>query len=298
MSRLIASFAAMAIAVSSMTVSATAGDVVDGTGATVKVENLSRLLSIGSDTTEILFALGLGNQIVAVDSTSTYPAEAKSKKIVGYLRALSTEGVIATGASLILANAHIGPPEVVRALRSSSVPMVILPGGEGPASLGEKVRLIGRAVAAEEKAEALVAKLERDFQALGEARSKVKKPLRAMVVLGVSGGRTQAGGKNTTADLMLNLAGAENVATSLQGYKPVSDEAVIELAPEVIVAARRTPDEDIASQIAALPGFKALGAGGKVPIIVVDATYLLGFGPRAPEAAWELMARIYPDQPR
>src|SRR5690606_6126131 len=110
---------------------------------------------------------------------------------------LSTEGVLSTGATLILANSHAGPPDVVRALRTSSVPLVILPENEGPASLIEKVRLVGRAIDAETEANELASRLESQFSALEDARSKISQPVKALLVLSVSSGRALVGGRGT-----------------------------------------------------------------------------------------------------
>lgn len=130
MSRLLAGIAALAIATSGVQVpTGWAAEIEDATGQIVKTGDISRLLSIGGDTTEILYALGFGDNVVAVDTMSQFPAAAMAKTKVGYMRALSTEGVLSTGATLILANSHAGPPEVMRALKASSVPVVILPVG-------------------------------------------------------------------------------------------------------------------------------------------------------------------------
>lgn len=299
MSRFLSGFAALAIGIAAQATGVSlAAEVKDATGEIVQTADTSRLLSIGGDTTEILYALGFGDKVVAVDTSSQFPPEVLSKKKVGYMRALSTEGVLSTGATLILASWHAGPPEVVRALRGSSVPLVILPESEGPASLIEKVRLVGKALDAEEKAHELASQLQSQFDALAADRDKISEPVRALLVLSVSSGRALVGGKHTTADVMLKLAGATNAANSLNGYRPVSDEALIEMAPQVIIAAQRSPQEKVAEDIAALPGFKAIGVGEKVPIITMDASYLLGFGPRAPQAAGELMAQLYPQLPK
>lgn len=295
MSRMKANFAGLVAAALALgTTASIAAELEYSNGRIVKAQDTSQMLSIGSDTTEILYALGLGDRVIAVDSTSQFPPEAASKKNVGYMRALSTEGVLSTGATLILGSAQTGPPEVVHALKASSVPMLILPENEGPESLIEKVRLVGQAVGATQKAEELASQLTERFRALEVAKAKIEKPVRAILVLSVSSGRALVGGTGTTADVMIRLAGAENVATGINGYKPVSDEALIDLAPEAVIAVNTQAGRNIAAEIVELPGFKALGAGSKVPIINMGASYLLGFGPRAPDAAGELMAQLYP----
>ncbi len=77
----------------------------------------SRIVSIGGAITEILYALGLEQRIVAVDSTSFYPPQAlREKPNVGYMRQLSPEGVLGLNPSLILATEGAGPKETVAVL--------------------------------------------------------------------------------------------------------------------------------------------------------------------------------------
>ena len=120
---------ALALA-SSVGTPAAAADVVvtDAGGRVVRIADASRILAIGGDVTEIVYALGAGARVVGVDTTSQFPPEAlKEKKSVGYMRALSSEGVISVDATLILASERSGPPEVVKTLKATSVPYVEIP---------------------------------------------------------------------------------------------------------------------------------------------------------------------------
>ena len=110
------------------------------------------------------------------------PAEAlKEKKSVGYMRALSSEGVISVDATLILASERSGPPEVVKTLKTTSVPYVEIPDQHSAAGIAAKVRLIARAVGTEAEGERVVAQVEADFKLLAERTARIKKPLRAAV---------------------------------------------------------------------------------------------------------------------
>lgn len=272
--------------------------VVDGGGRSIQVTDASRILSIGGDVTEILYALGAGDRIVAVDTTSQFPPEAlREKQNVGYMRALSSEGVISVGATVVLASEGSGPPEVVKTLKATSVPYVEVSDKSSAEAIVGKVRLIAKVVGAEAKGEGLVQKVMDDFKLLAESRARIGKPTRALFVLAVQNGRVMVGGKNTSADAILTLAGAKNVANDLNGFRPLPDEAVVALAPDVIVVMRRSSDKDghDLSQLSALKGVQSTPAGSAKRIIVVDGLYTLGFGPRAPAAARDLMARFYPD---
>ena len=291
---------ALALA-SSVGTPAAAADVVvtDAGGRVVRIADASRILSIGGDVTEILYALGAGARVVGVDTTSQFPPQAlKEKKSVGYMRALSSEGVISVDATLILASERSGPPEVVKTLKATSVPYVEVPDQHSAAGIAAKVRLIAEAVGAEAEGEKLVAQVEADFKLLAERTAKIKKPLRALFVLAVQNGRAMVGGQNTSADAILELAGAENVATAVNGFRPLPDEAIVELAPDVIVAMRRSSGSDAHDIDAAASRSRAsqsTPAGANKRIVTMDGLYLLGFGPRAPAAARELMGQFYPD---
>lgn len=281
-------------------VPALAGDILvtDAGGRQVRVSDASRILTVGGDVTEIVYALGAGARVVAVDSTSQFPAQALAeKKSVGYMRALSSEGVISVNATLVLASERAGPPEVVKTLKTTSVPYVEIPDQHSAEGIAGKVRLIARAIGAEAEGQKVVQQVEADFKALAERTAAIKKPLRALFVLAVQNGRAVVGGQGTSADAILKLAGAENVATAVNGFRPLANEAIVELAPEVIVGMRRsggTDTHDVA-QLFALKGLESTPAGVNRRLVVMDGLYLLGFGPRAAAAARDLMGQLYPD---
>jgi iron complex transport system substrate-binding protein len=270
----------------------------DAGGRNVTISDASRILSIGGDITEIIYALGADGRLVGVDATSQFPASAlKDKASVGYMRALSTEGVISVGATLIIASERSGPPEVVKTLKTTSVPYVEVPDQYSPQGIAAKVRLVARAVGAEAGGEKLVQQIDGDFKTLADGTARIKRPLKAMFALGVQGGRVTVAGQGTAAHAIIELAGAKNATDAINGYKPVTDEAIVELAPDVILLMRRSsgdPDQDTA-QLLELKSVQSTPAGAAKRIIMMDALYLLGFGPRAPRAARELMGRIYPD---
>jgi iron complex transport system substrate-binding protein len=272
--------------------------VIDAGGRNVRVGDASRILSIGGDVTEIVYALGAGARVVAVDATSQFPPQALAgKKSVGYMRALSSEGVLSVGATLILASERAGPPEVVKTLKATSVAYVEVPDEPSQAGSVKKVRLIAKAVGADAEGERLADKVASEFAALAELRTRVGRPVRALFVLGVQNGRMMVGGQATSADAILTLAGARNVAAAVTGFRPVADEAVVEMAPEVIVAMRRSGGSDVhdLSQLFALKGIRSTPAGAARRIVVMDGLLMLGFGPRTPAAARELMALFYPE---
>jgi iron complex transport system substrate-binding protein len=272
--------------------------VTDAGGRQVRIADASRILSVGGDVTEIVYALGAGPRVVGVDSTSQFPPQAlKEKRSVGYMRALSSEGVISVDATLILASERAGPPEVVKTLKATSVPYVEIPDQHSAAGIAAKVRLIALAVGAEAEGERVARQVEADFKLLAERTAAIRKPLKALFVLAVQNGRAVVGGHGTSADAILRLAGAENAAAGVNGFRPLPDEAIVELAPEAIVTMRRGSGGDAhdTAQLLTLKGLGSTPAGANKRIVTMDGLYLLGFGPRAPAAARDLMGQLYPD---
>lgn len=270
--------------------------IVDAGGRQVRIADTSRILSIGGDVTEILYALKADDKIIAIDSTSQFPGDALKKKAnVGYLRALSAEGVLSTNPTLIIAAKDAGPPPVVAVLKASSIPYVEVPDDQTPEGVAAKIRFVASVVGLDAAGDALAKDVERDFALLAEQRAKITKPRRALFVLSVQNGRATIGGAGTSADAMIKLAGAENAGAGAQGYKPLADEAGVELAPDAIVTmqhGRSGPPSDGVSTVKALAASPALQ---NHRVIEMNGLYLLGFGPRCARAARELMAALYPE---
>ena len=73
-------------------------------------ENSSRIAIAGGSLTEITFLLEAEDRIIAVDLTSNYPMMARDLPSIGYVRALSTEGILSLSPTLILGEDDMGPP--------------------------------------------------------------------------------------------------------------------------------------------------------------------------------------------
>ncbi|MBO3760734.1 ABC transporter substrate-binding protein [Ciceribacter sp. L1K22] len=255
-----------------------------------------RIVSVGGTVTEILYALGVQDRIVARDSTSLYPADAATKPDVGYMRQLSAEGIISQNPDLILAESGAGPADTIAILQAGSVPLVSIPTPPTAKSVGPRIRAVGAAVGKPKEAEALATDVEARLATLTDEIGKLtgaKK--RVLFALSLANGRVMAAGRNTAADAMIRLAGAANAVESVEGYKPLTDEAVIEAAPDAILIMNNPGRHMTADEAFAIPALKASPAGQSGTLIAMDGLYLLGLGPRTPQAARELASKLYPD---
>jgi len=253
----------------------------------------THVVSLGGDVTEIAFALGKGDTVAAVDVTSMYPEAALKLPKVGYVRALSAEGILAMKPDLILASGDAGPAEAIAQLKAAGIPIVTLPKDHTLAGIQSKILAVADALDAKPEGEKLAATFEAQRKEV-EAVTKTAKPIAAVYIMGRQDGTLVGAGKGTAADAMLSAAGLTNIFASAEGYKPVSSEVLVAEAPEVIVTGARTVQAfGGLDKLKANPALIATAAVKNDHVLVYDDMYLLGLGPRAAQAANELSAAAH-----
>jgi len=264
----------------------------DTSGDDVTIGKLDRILTIGGDVTEIVFALGEGRRVIAADTTSVYPNEVMVLPKVGYMRALSTEGVLSTSPDLILASAGSGPPEVIAALKQSGIPLALVDYRPGAEAIASKIALIADILDVKDKGTELTKSIEAELGALAKSLNGVARP-RALFVLSLVGGRIIAAGHKSSAEEIITLAGGINAVQGFDGYKQASAEAILQAAPEAVVMMHREGDI-AADDLFAMEPFAKIPAAKSKTLIRMEGSYLLGFGPRTPHAARALAKALHP----
>jgi len=261
--------------------------------ATGPARAAERIVAAGAAVTEILWDLGASDEVVGVDTTSRHPAEAlASRPDVGYFRRLSAEGLLSLRPTMIVAVSGAGPREVLDIVAEAGVRVVRVEDDWTTQGVATKIERIGEAVGRRAEADALAAKTRAAFAALEATRAGRATHPRALFLLSAANGRPVVAGRDTAADAMIALAGATNVAGDFTGYKPLTDEAIVDAAPEVVVTMENGPESLTAEKIFALPAFSATPAARDRRLVSVDGSDLLAFGPRTPTIARDLMERL------
>lgn len=269
--------------------------ITDAAGRKITITDTSRIVSIGGAVTEVLYALGLADKIVAVDSTSTFPEATKQKANVGYMRALAPEGVLKIGPTLILAIEGSGPAEAVEILERASVPYVVVPEAKNAEGVLRKIRFIAEAAGVPVEGEKLANAVREDFAALGNALKGVKQHRKAAFILSMGSGSPIVGGTGTSADALFKLADVDNALSAVNGFKPASDEALIVAAPDAVVVMSERDHAMSPDKVFAMPSLANSPAAKTRNMIGLPGLYLLGFGPRTAHAARDLAAALYPE---
>lgn len=243
-----------------------------------------RVLSLGGAVTEIVYALGQGDRLVARDTTSSHPPEAEALADVGYVRALSPEGVLSVEPDLILAIEGSGPPETMEVLRAADIPLVTVPEGHDAQAILQKIATVAEALGVPGEGARLGAEVE---GALAEAiaNGRTDTPPRVLFILSMQGGRIMAAGAGTAAEGIIGLAGGVNAMRGFDGYSQISDEAVLLADPDVILMMDRSGDHAADdADILAHPVLGRTRAAEAGAIVRQPGLLLLGFGPRTPQA--------------
>lgn len=265
-------------------------------GATMAAE---RVISIGGSVTEIVYQLQQQDRLVGRDTTSSFPPAAESLPDVGYKRALSPEGVLSLDPDLVLAEEGSGPHETIAVLENARVRFVTVPTGYGAEAIRAKIEVVSEALGVPDQGRELADRIEAELEA-AVAAARTDRPARVLFILSMQGGRILAGGLETSADGIIRLAGAENAMTDFAGFKPLTDEAVIATAPDVILMMERDLAGDDAGGNHGIdnavlfdhPGLAATPAAERQAVVRIDGLLLLGFGPRTPEAVRALTSAL------
>ena len=251
-----------------------------------------RIVSVGGAVTETVFALGAQGQLVGVDTTSLFPADATRLPQVGYARTLSAEGVLALTPQLLLASGEAGPPQVLAQLQRAGVRVEVLDEQHRFDGILARTARIGQLCGRAREAAQLAARLQQDWAA--RPKPPAGSTPRVLFALAHAGGQLRVAGEGTGADAMLALAGARNAFAGVQGYKPLTAEAALQAAPDVILCT----DQGLQAQGGAdgllkAPGLALTPAGRTRRVASMEALLLLGFGPRLPQAVAELTGKLH-----
>ncbi len=211
-------------------------EITDQLGRVVKLDGVpQRIISLAPSNTEILFALGLADKIVAVTDYCDYPAEAKEKPSVGGYSTPNIEKIVEIQPDLILVTS-VHEERIIPQLEKKGMTVFALV----PKTLDEvlaAITLVGEITGQEEEASGLVAEMQNRIKAVTDKTDSLPQGQRPRVFYIVWHDPLIAPGSGTFQDDMIGKAGGINIAHDLAGdYPTMSLEAVIEANPEVMIA--------------------------------------------------------------
>lgn len=247
-----------------------------------KKEQQTRIVCIAKQYSEIIYALGAQQDLVAVDLSSTYPPEIKKLPTVGYHRALSAEGVLAAKPTLILHDDNIGPEHVVRQLEQLKIPMKVFVPGATLDSVKLLMREMGAYFHKTKEADALCAQLDSDMKTALDNAKAYQDTVRVLVIhYGQASNIYLTMTQKSVAAQLIGWAGGKIAVSDERGMKQLSAEVVAAANPDVILLTDFGYDRLGSPQkIKELPGVAGTNAAKNNRIYRVEEHDLVYLGPR------------------
>lgn len=289
------------IAETTTTEAATERTFVGADGVETTITDVSRIVALNGDLTEIIFELGLGDNVVGVDVTTTYPPEAaalnEQGQTVGFAQQLAPEAVLRFEPTLVLGDQQVGPPEVVEQLRSAGVPVVILETQTTLDGVEDKILQVAEILGVPGEGAALAERVMGEIDAARALASGDGSDPRVAFIYVRGPQVVFLFGAGTPTQAMIEGAGAVDAGAEagVFGPAPLTPEALVAAAPEVIVL----PEAGLAAlggteALLELPGVAETPAAANGAFLVYDEAYFFNLGPRAGLALDEFVRELYP----
>ena len=269
---------------------------VDGVGRQVTLPGpAKRIVSLAPSNTEIIFAIGAGAQLIGRDDLSDYPPEAQAVTSIGSTYGqLNSEAILALEPDLVLA-ADITAPEQVQTLESLGVPLFLLPNPADFEGLFDNLETVGRLTGHLDQAEALVEDLRARVEAVTDKVASAD-PVRVFYeVDGTDPTAPWTTGAGTFQDVLIDLAGGENIASDLQGWGQMNLETIVARDPQVIIFGAGPWVPTTAESLAARTGWDIISAVQTGRVHGIDTNQVDRPGPRLVDALEQIAIFLHPE---
>ena len=240
-----------------------------------------RIVSIGGDVTEIIYALNAEQNLVGRDSTSMIPQAVNALPDIGYMRQLNAEGILALKPTKVIVTEVAQPSIVLEQLKSAGVTVDTIPFKYSAENVVEKIKKVGESLGKQTQAVTLAENFANELKAVPNSPLDV----RILFVLNRAGANQTVVGKDTVADEAIKLIGAKNAMENNVRFVPISQEGVIAANPDLIVMTRLgIQNLGSTEKVWELPGIAHTNAGKNKQLVIVEDIAFMSFGLTTPKA--------------
>tara|TARA_Y100001970_G_C14106421_1_gene788375 strand:+ start:78 stop:923 length:846 start_codon:yes stop_codon:yes gene_type:complete len=257
-------------------------------------KNPSRIAVAGGSITELIYLLKRDSQIIAVDTTSNYPDETSALPSIGYVRNLSAEGILSLKPTLILGEHDMGPPEVLEQLKKVSLEVKRVKERQSAEGIVEKFACLAKILhVPSSETNRIKTVLQGQVADLEKIKKRTNQGPRVALILSFIDGSPILAGNKTSGNGVLEMIGAINVFSDIEGWKPATRESVLIRNPDHLVITERGLKAQGGIEILRKnPALRSITAVRNGHIHALDGMALLGFGPRTLETAILLSEKL------
>lgn len=279
--------------------------VVDAQGTAVTVSDTSRILTLDiyGSLSRIVFELGLGDSVVARDTSSGFPEAADLPVVTENGHDLNAEAILDAAPTVILTDTSLGPWDTILQMRDAGIPVVVVDSHRSLESVGALIEQVAGALGVRERGAALAGRTTTQIEAkiaqIAEVAPADPAARLRMMFLYVRG---QSGvyylfGEESGADSLIEALGGIDVAGEIgwQGMRPVTDEALVDANPDLLIMMTKGLEsvDGVDGLVEHLPAVAQTDAGRHRRIVDMSDTTVLSFGPAAASVLDALAVAIY-----
>jgi len=251
-----------------------------------------RIISLSPANTEILFALGLDEEIVGVTEFCNYPPEAKGKEKIGGYSNPNLEKIVSLKPDLILAD-YGNPIKGIKQIESLGYTLV----GLNPKTIEDilrNIKLVGKITGKTKEASELISNMKERLKSVEERVRNLDEDEKVRVLYVIWYKPLWTAGSGTFIDELIKKAGGINIASELSGYKQMSLEKVIEKNPQVIVVGESKDQPNLVKTVKEETTLSGTDAFRNNRIYTIDTDIVSRSGPRIVDALEQLAKLLHP----
>jgi iron complex transport system substrate-binding protein len=252
-----------------------------------------KMITAGGTISEIVHELGFGQDIIATDITSTYPASLKELPSIGYRNQIKAEGILALGPDLVLAETGYMSEDVVKQLQASGLEIKFFDKPTDISGTYKIVTEIAEYLKVPEKGKAINEAIEADIDELNKYLQAQDSASSMAFVMARGQEMVFVAGEETFAESLITMAGQNYVGKGFKDFIPLTPEALVSMNPDYLLffesGIQSIGGMDGVKNIRGIENTKAFKENG---ILSFDGQYLSGFGPRVGKAALELAKAV------
>ncbi|WP_050181816.1 ABC transporter substrate-binding protein [Domibacillus robiginosus] len=254
-----------------------------------------RIVTLAPSNTEIVYELGLGEEVVGVSDNDTYPEDVKTKEKVGGME-FNVEKIISLKPDLVLAHDSAGAAAEtgIQQLRDAGIDVLVINNAASIDEMYQSFELIGEATGTTAEAETEIKELKAGFADLEEKAASIKEDDEKSVFFEVDPTLYTAG-NGTFLNEIFDMLHINNTMADQEGWPQATEEAVIEKNPDVILLNYGGYVENAVDGVLKREGWSNVNAVKNKEVVEVNADITSRTGPRLVEGAEAIAEAVYPD---
>lgn len=275
----------------------------DRAGNAIKVPaKVEKIVSLNPAITQTLIDMGLKDKIVAIDEYSAEYKDSLSSDVQVYsLDTPDQESIIALKPDIMFTSGmlYVGGVNPYQTVSDAGICIADIPSSTSIAGIKDDIKFVGDCVGASDKAESIITEMQSKIERITAKASGIsdsdKKTVAFLLSVPDDNYPTvYSVGKSTFIDEMITLIGAKNAFGDQDSWLALSEEAVINANPDIILhSVSYVPDADKA--LAARPGWDAIKAVKDGKIFYIDENASNRPNAHIVEAMEQMAEAIYPD---